>query len=107
MHGDYLANNSIAAETVATSSATHKAMSTQTMWTDTTLSTQKHKQKSTQDGSVALPGSDTADYNPLKMRGPHAKIFNGICKWYNSQRGFGFIIPVSEYGTFFFNHFFR
>ena len=48
-----------------------------------------------QDSSVALPGSGTADYNPLKMRGPHAKIFKGICKWYNSQRGFGFIIPVS------------
>ena len=44
-----------------------------------------------------LPGADTANYNPLQMRGGNAKIFKGTCKWYNSQRGFGFIIPVSKY----------
>lgn len=40
-------------------------------------------------------GEGLADYNPLRMRGPGANIFKGTCKWYNSQRGFGFIIPVS------------
>ena len=48
-------------------------------------------------GSPQLPGADTANYNPLQMRGPNAKIFKGTCKWYNSQRGFGFIIPVCEF----------
>ena len=44
--------------------------------------------------SSKLPGEGTANYNPLGMRGPGAHIFKGTCKWYNSQRGFGFIIPV-------------
>ena len=39
-------------------------------------------------------GDGPTDYNPLLMRGPGASIFRGTCKWYNSQRGFGFIIPV-------------
>ena len=42
-------------------------------------------------------GDGPTDYNPLLMRGPGASIFKGTCKWYNSQRGFGFIIPVRTF----------
>ena len=40
-------------------------------------------------------------------RDPAAKIHNGLCKWYNSQRGFGFIIPDNlalNFGDVFVHH---
>lgn len=68
--------------------------------------TQQHK--AVQSGPPPqLPGEETLDHNPLQMRGPNAKIFKGTCKWYNSQRGFGFIIPSntqSMFGDVFVHH---
>ena len=40
-------------------------------------------------------------------RDPAAKIYLGTCKWYNSQRGFGFVVPdnlVPDLGDVFVHH---
>ena len=50
----------------------------------------------------------SANFNPSTFkRDPDAKIYNGTCKWYNSQRGFGFIIPddmALNFGDVFVHH---
>jgi len=69
--------------------------------------TQQHKAVQTGSPPQQLPGKETSDYNPLQMRGPNAKIFKGNCKWYNCQRGFGFIIPSNTalmFGDVFVHH---
>ena len=43
---------------------------------------------------------------PFK-RDPDAKIYNGSCKWYNAQRGFGFVIAdnlIPDLGDVFVHH---
>ena len=59
-------------------------------------------------GGSAVASNGDAHVNPSTFkRDPDAKIFSGICKWYNSQRGFGFIIPndiALNFGDVFVHH---
>ena len=45
-------------------------------------------------GDGMLYGTRGLYYSPDGTSTAGAKIFKGTCKWYDIQRGFGFIIPV-------------